>query len=274
MPTAGQTERSAVVYLACESPASVIARLQAYQEHFSVRVPDFAVVHNPINLYAADADTTAVIRLVKEIEAERGVKVGLVVCDTLARASAGANENSGEDMGPVIGRLDRIKSECDAHVMVIHHSGKNQAQGSRGWSGIRAAMDSEFEVTDSVQGRCLEVTKQRDLNTKGERIGFRLTQVVLGLTKWGTPATSCVVESMDAPPRPTAKRKSDIAGAIAEFLRSKGTGVRKKEIVKHFEGLYTSSAVYRELVKMAESCVICEIAGLIAIKKGVPNGAD
>lgn len=269
-----RTERSAVVYLATESPASVIARLQAHQDYFGARVPDFAIVHDPINLFASDADTTAVANAVRRIEAERGVKVGLIVCDTLARMSAGANENSGEDMGQVIARLDRLKDECGAHVLVIHHSGKNQANGARGWSGIKAAIDTEIEVTDTEGKRCLEITKQRDLSTKGDRIGFRLEPVTLGLTKWGTPATSCVVVNADAPPRQAAKRVSEVAGAIAEFLRAKGSGARKKEVVAHFDGTYTTSAIYRELKKMAETGVVHESAGIVAINRGVPNGAN
>lgn len=270
-----RTERSAVVYLATESPASVIARVQAYQGYFGVRVPNFAIVHDPINLFASDADVTAVANAVRSIEAEQGVKVGLIVCDTLARMSAGANENSGEDMGQIIARLERLKDESGAHVMVIHHSGKNAANGARGWSGIRAAIDTEIEVTDTDGKRCLEITKQRDLPTKGDRIGFRLEPVTMGQTKWDAPATSCVVLNADAPVKlERGKRLSQIAGSIEEFLLTRGTGSKKRDIVAHFEGRHDKSAIYRELKKMAEAGLVVEIAGVVAINKGVPNGAN
>jgi len=68
--------------------------------------------------------------------------------------------------------------------MLIHHSGKNAAAGARGWSGVRAAVDTEIEVTDSSSGRCAEITKQRDLSSKGIRIGFRLETITLGLTNY------------------------------------------------------------------------------------------
>jgi len=82
--------------------------------------------------------------------------------------------------------------------MLIHHSGKSLAAGSRGWSGVQAAIDTEIEVTDKgYEGRRIEVTKQRDLPTKGLQIGFALESIVMGTTKWGKPATSCFVVPSD-----------------------------------------------------------------------------
>ena len=60
----------------------------------------------------------------KEIELEKKQKVRLIIGDTLARMSAGANENSGQDMGLIIKRVEKIKNECLCHFMLIHHTGK------------------------------------------------------------------------------------------------------------------------------------------------------
>jgi hypothetical protein len=141
-------------------------------------------------------------------------------------------------MGLVMRRFDRIRSACNAHFMLIHHSGKAAANGARGWSGIRAAVDIETEVTDSPTGRCAEITKQRDLSTKGERIGFRLDTVTLGTTKWGSAATSCVVVPADAPDKPQGMRLSEFAGAVLEYLRTQPAGKKKREVVEHFQPLY------------------------------------
>lgn len=259
-----RTEPGLVVYLAAESPASVRSRLQAYQRHHRVRVPNFAIVQSPIDLFGSDDDTEAVIQMVRQLERDRGQKARLIVGDTLARMSAGANENAGQDMGLVVRRFDRIRNECRAHFLMIHHSGKNAAAGSRGWSGVRAAVDTEIEVSDSPSGRCAEITKQRDLSSKGERIGFRLTVVPLGETKWGSPATSCVVESCDAPSKPTGKRVSEVGGAILEMLRTKSASIKKGDVVTHFKGRYDKSAVYRELKKLVTNGAVRETAGTVA----------
>ena len=48
------------------------------------------------------------IEMVRAIEQIKGKPVRLIIGDTLARMSAGANENSGEDMGPVMARFDQV----------------------------------------------------------------------------------------------------------------------------------------------------------------------
>jgi putative DNA primase/helicase len=269
-----RTEPGLVIYLAAESPASVQTRLQAYQRHHGVKVPDFCIVKSPIDLFAGNADTNKVIDLVRQIGAQRGRPVRLIVGDTLARLSAGANENAGQDMGLIVRRFDRIRTETGAHFVLIHHSGKIAAAGARGWSGIRAAVDTEIEISDSPAGRCLEITKQRDLPTKGDRIGFRLDVVTLGRTKWGTPATSCICVSADAPAKSTGKRVSEVGGAIVEFLLARGTGARKSIVTKHFDGRYTTSAVYREMKRLATNGQILEVAGVVSLSGEVRNGAN
>ena len=268
------TEPGLVLYLAAESPASVRGRLQAYQRHHGVRVPNFAIVQSPIDLFDGDADTEAVIAVVRQLERQRGQKVRLIVGDTLARLSAGANENAGQDMGLVVRRFDRIRTACNAHFLLIHHSGKAAANGARGWSGIRAAVDTEIEVTDSPTGRCAEITKQRDLSTKGERIGFRLDTVTLGTTKWGAAATSCVVVPADAPDKPQGKRVSEVGGAVLEYLRTQPAGKKKREVVEHFQPLYDKSAVYRELKKLVTAGQVLECIGIVTAAGEVRNGAN
>lgn len=259
------TEPGLVVYLAAESPASVRGRLQAYQRHHGVRVPNFAIVQSPIDLFDGDADTEAVIAVVRQLERQRGQKVRLIVGDTLARLSAGANENAGQDMGLVVRRFDRIRTACNAHFLLIHHSGKAAANGARGWSGIRAAVDTEIEVTDSPTGRCAEITKQRDLSTKGERIGFRLDTVTLGTTKWGAAATSCVLVAADAPDKPKGKRMGEVEGAVVEFLAAHKVGIKKAEVVKHFDGRYDRANVYRAVRALVSAAAIHEAAGMVCV---------
>ena len=258
-----RTEQGLVIYLAAESPSSVQRRLQGYQKHHKTRVPYFVIVQSPIDLFDGNEDTDRVIGLVKTIEEQTGVRAVLIIGDTLARLSAGANENAGQDMGLVVKRFDQIRNECNAHFLLIHHSGKNAAAGSRGWSGVRAAVDTEMEVTETTQGRCCEITKQRDLSTKGERIGFTLQSVNLGVTKWDKPADVAIVVSADAPKSSKGKRISEVGGAIYEFLRNKKGSIKKSELVKHFESQYDKSSVYRELKKLVSAGQVYTLLGSV-----------
>jgi hypothetical protein len=91
--------------------------------------------------------------------------------------------------------------------------------------------------------RAAEITKQRDIAGKGNRIGFRLDVVEMGIGKWGKPITSCAVVSADAPPKSApGKRPSEIGGAILELLTSVPAGKRKSAIAHHFQGRYPDSS--------------------------------
>ena len=132
----------------------------------------------------------------------------------------------------------------------------------------RAAIDTEIEVTvDEATGvRTAEITKQRDLPGKGTRIGFRLEAVQLGVNQWGTPRSSCVVVTADAPPkREQGRRQSELAGAIVEFLAARGTGARKGDIVKHFEERHHKASIYKELKKLHDAGRVYEVAGLVSL---------
>ena len=110
--------------------------------------------------------------------------------------------------------------------------------------------------------------KQRDLSTKGDRIGFRLDPVTLGFTKWGKPATSCVVVSADAPEKPKGKRMGEVEGAVVEFLTAQKVGIKKSEVVKHFEGRYEKGPVYRAMKALVTAAVVNEAVGIVSLSGG------
>lgn len=270
------TDKGLVVYLASESPSSVCMRLRAYHRYYKVRVPNLVIVKSPINLFDSNADILAVQVLVKHLESEHGTKAVLIVGDTLARLAAGANENSGEDMGMVVKNIDAIRAALRVSMALIHHTGKDAAKGMRGWSGLRAATDTEIEVTanESTGSRALEITKQRDLPTKGQRLGFRLENVILGANRWGTLRGSCVVVPTDAPPKTArGKRVGEIAGAIIEFLTERGVGCMRGRIKEHFADRYVAGSVYRELNKLLDAGLLIETAGVFALP-GRPGPAE
>lgn len=187
-----KTDPGLVVYLACEAPGSIRARLQAIKRFYGCDLENLAMIPVPLNFYNGETDASDVIEAIREIERIKGMPVRLVIADTLARMSAGANENSGEDMGPVMARFEQVCLTTGAAMMIIHHNGKDAARGARGWSGIRAHIDTEIEVTEKDGVRSASVTKQRELPSKGEAIYFKLEIIEMGATKFGGQATTCV----------------------------------------------------------------------------------
>jgi len=108
-------------------------------------------------------------------------------------------------MGALIGNCDRIREQARAHVMLVHHTGKDEARGARGHSSLRAATDTEIEVSGGDGVSLAKVTKQRDLEIEGE-FGFGLDVVPLGINTRGKDVTSCVVVTSDVAKRKKRKR--------------------------------------------------------------------
>lgn len=219
-----------VVYLASEAPGSIRSRMQAMKRHYNHELADLVMVPLPMNFYEGDGDANDVIELVQAISELKGKPVRLIVGDTLARMSAGANENSGEDMGPVMARFDRVAQTTKAALHIIHHNGKDQAKGARGWSGIRAHIDTEIEVADKDGIRSASVTKQRELPGKGEAIYFRLEVIEMGTTKFGQPATTCVAvhdeQSSQEQPHKKPSKHDENMRTIERAWKASGSEMR------------------------------------------------
>ena len=114
---------------------------------------------------------------------------------------AGGNENASEDMGALVINGDRIRQATKAHVSWIHHSGKDTARGARGHSLLRAATDTEIEITKAEDGsRLARVTKQREMEIDPDGMAYTLHVVELGTNRRGKSVTSCVVQVLETVP--------------------------------------------------------------------------
>jgi hypothetical protein len=214
-----EVERAGVIYCAMEGAHGIQNRVAAFALTCGLagqEIP-FAIIPVALNLLDPEADTSRLIDAIAEAAARMAIPVGLVVMDTLSRAMAGGNENSPEDMGALVANSDRIRQATGAHVAWIHHSGKDQAQGARGHSLLRAATDTEIEISraDNDSPSIAKVTKQRELEIDGV-FGFTLKRVELGLNHRGKPVTSCVVEPTDERP---AKPRVTLTNGEAMALR-------------------------------------------------------
>jgi len=190
----------AVVYVAAEGGLGIEERLTAFLQHHGIDaegVPLY-LIPEPIDLCRSEDDTKLLIERLKELPSDPAVV--LIVIDTLSRAMAGGNENSPDDMGRFVSRCDALRMATRAHVLVIHHSGKDTDRGARGHSLLKAAADTEIEVTkdDTTGIGTATVAKQRDYET-GEIFAFKLEPVEIGQTEDGQPISSCVVVEADAP---------------------------------------------------------------------------
>ena len=177
-----------VVYVAAEGGHGITKRIRALRQHYGTGGVPLDLVPCPVNLRDPKADTRALIDLVAEAGKAHGQPVRMVVIDTLSRALAGGDENASTDMGAFVANVDRIRAALGVTLIVVHHSGKDAARGARGWSGLRAATDTEIEIVD----RTIRVSKQRDLEPARDT-KFALDVVQLGTDARGRRVTSCVL---------------------------------------------------------------------------------
>jgi hypothetical protein len=142
--------------------------------------------------------------------------VDLLVIDTLAMSMGVGNENDPAAMGQFISNINLLKSHFKCHVMIIHHTGKDNARGARGHSSLRAAVDTEVELTKAGDVRMAQTKKQRDMEG-GRKAVFTLQVVDLGMDADHEAITSCVVEPTD---QQTFTRSVEVKGINQVVLQA------------------------------------------------------
>jgi RecA-family ATPase len=221
-----KVQRGLVIYIAGEGTDGIKNRIAAYQRRGFIEsgIP-LAIVNRAADLLHLDGDLAGVLALVAKAESESGEKCELIVVDTLARAMAGGDENSGEDMSALIANSDRLRRETGAAVLMIHHSGKDASKGARGHSSLRGAVDTEIAIEGQTGRRTATVLKQRDLPS-GQVFAFELEQQMLGHDEDGDPVTSCIVRHLEeeqfARVRPKSKQQLAILTALEARQREAG----------------------------------------------------
>jgi RecA-family ATPase len=166
VPWAGhKTAGLPVVYIAAEGGRGVLKRIRALEHKYgrpAVERAPFRLLPSPVDLLHADADLVPLTQALAAVKAELG-GLGLVVVDTLSRALAGGDENTSTDMGGFVKNIDKLRTYLECHLTLIHHTGKRADKGARGWSGLRAAIDTEIELEPGRDRRDREATRPRGI---------------------------------------------------------------------------------------------------------------
>mgnify|MGYP001766255748 CR=1 FL=1 len=208
--------RGGVIYQAGESARGVRRkRLPAYREHYGLLPSDdvpFVMLSRQIDLYASDDQTNELIEECRHWAATFPVPLELVVIDTFAAATPGADENSAKDITPVLARCERIRAALGCTVALVHHMNA-AGEKPRGHTSIFANLDSVLickkteNLTDADNRTIREVTlaKAKDGESEIKPLRFVLGAVEIGRDEDGDPVTSCVVL------KPNSGRDEDVA---------------------------------------------------------------
>jgi hypothetical protein len=212
-----------VLYLATEGGNAFQSRCVALRKEYGIFEAPLAVRPSPVDLLRPEADLASLIELCKQIEADMGEPLAMIVIDTLSRAMAGGDENGPTDMTSFIANADALRDVTGAHIMIVHHSGKDTAKGARGHSSLRAATDTEIELEVDGKMRTANATKQRDLEPK-EPFVFTLKVHELGKDEDGDAVTTCTIEQADP-------------DDVADMQQKRPSGANQKIIVSAFKQL-------------------------------------
>ncbi len=198
-----------VVYAAGEGLRSLSPRIEAWRSRapgaFHLR---FLAVPDVPNLGSPAECTEFVTEL-----ANRGeTSPALLVIDTLARATAGRDENDALEMGVSVEGLEYLARELGCGILVLHHSGWSKGR-ERGSSALRAACDTVAGLERDGDDFVLRVVKQRD----GE-VGVAMR---LRLSKAAPSVVFDVVEGdvTDSGPDLTPRQR-DVVRSLIELNRA------------------------------------------------------
>ena len=163
-------------------------------------------------------DTTDVASLAASIEAAaetRGLPVSLIIIDTLARANAGGDENSTQDMTAWLSQADALRLQFGENctLLVLHHDG---VEGGRPRGSSAIPQWVTFMLSAKAQSG--EITELRVEKVKDS------APVVVTLQQEHAAQSVVVVEvkraqrgdSNPTPRREPSVKASDFAGWLAE----------------------------------------------------------
>lgn len=216
-----RVRKGGVIYQAGEGEYGIVNRFTAARNALDApRDLPIEIVPQPVDLWSPTGDTEALVGEFQAIAKTLAAPLSLIVIDTHATASAGADENSAKDMTLLIAHYKQIALATGATVLVVHH---RNAEGSkmRGHTSLPAAADFTVEVVadgkpgDARRIRHFKTMKQKD-GENGLEGHFLLKHYPLGRDMDGDPFGSCFIAPLtDEEARPISERSKPDASRLA-----------------------------------------------------------
>ncbi len=230
-PWAGRKVRqSGVVYVAAEGGRGFNKRIHAALRHHGISIDSpFALVTSAPDLGTLDGDADRLIDAIKDQTTDFVTPPQLVILDTLARSTAGADESNALQMGQFVANAHKIADALGALVIAVHHSGKDRDRGMRGSSALAGAADTIWGVDRDGDARSICVEKMKD-GEDLERIAFELAVVSCGTDDEGDEITTCVTVGMK--PEPARSNETEVLrNPIVSSQQQRFVAVLKEAIV-------------------------------------------
>lgn len=145
-----------------------------------------------------------------------GAPLRLIIIDTQARASAGADENSASDTALIVRAIDEIRARTGAAVLILHHL-PHGAERARGSSAFLGAVDCELIASRDERGlgtiRSVKMRNRADPHP----VNYRLKSVPIGLGPDGELITGAA--TVEADPVTMSGRPGQMSGHVSVLYR-------------------------------------------------------
>jgi predicted transcriptional regulator len=150
-----RVHKGRVLYVIAEGAAGMGDRFDSWRVARNVRdLSDLHWLPVTVNLYNP-GDVSELIKYASG----RGYE--MIVIDTLARCSVGAEENNGKDVGIIIYALERLRLASGAAILLVHHTPKD-GETMRGHTALEGAVDTTIKVGQSEGIIRVENHKQKN----------------------------------------------------------------------------------------------------------------
>lgn len=215
------TKGGSVLYIAAEAPGSIFRRTARFSDGAKDR---FIVFGEPVDLVGDGRAGEKIAALVALCEKEHGVRIDLVVLDTLTLCFGEGDENSTRDAGRAIASAKRVAELTGAHVMLVHHTGKDRNAGARGSYSITGNSDTVIELVplDGEDKTVMAVQRKQREAATDPAVVFKIIAVELGEDEDGETITTSGIEVIDSEAnsrRTPAKRADRGMDAVLAALR-------------------------------------------------------
>jgi hypothetical protein len=214
-----KVKQGAVLFVALERKKVVERRAIAFRKQTGLKDLPFAIIGG-VHDFRDRRTVDHITEIVRQVEAETGQKVVLIIIDTLSRAMCGGDENSPKDMGAIVTATGRLQASTAAHVLWVHHIPLD-GERLRGHGALLGALDTTIHVIKATDGimRTGTVIKAND-SEEGEGVAFTLESTEIGKDADGVPTTAPIVVPVEAAPRRQAAKPNRLPKAATTALRA------------------------------------------------------
>lgn len=250
-----------VVYLAAEGSHGLAGRAVGWRKSRGRDLPEpnFQLIPHGLTLVKPE-DLDALINAISN------QRPALVVVDTVSRTFGAGNPNQPSDMNVFVTAADRLKDETGAHVLFVHHGGKDTDKNELGNEGLRNAADTVIHVRRSNE--TVELINEAPKGKQKDAEEFKpikLRPVKIAYDHNGTEKTTLILNSEESPEPETPVQRDEtrrlggteraIMKALAEAGEALGL-IRLQAMTQANKGtLHTALArlIEKELIEKVRS---------------------